>query len=100
MSKVLYSFYVYCGRMGDLEGVFVATQEKVDKLKGKTVYFHEVLGKHSEIEVTLSDENLTMKSTDEDFIGKLIDLLGYPAEHDTISISGTNPFEYYYDEDQ
>ena len=37
------------GRMGELQGLFVAEELDVQDLIGKEVYFDEVLGKHSEI---------------------------------------------------
>lgn len=47
--KKLWKFYWDCGRMGNLEGAFVATEEDVQSAIGKHIYFGEVLGKHSEI---------------------------------------------------
>ena len=43
------------GRMGMLEGVFITTQETLNLIKGKYIFYGEVLGKHSEI---FSDELL------------------------------------------
>ncbi len=47
--KGIYRLNVDCGRMGDVEGIFVADSEDVKGIMGKEIYFGEVLGKHSEI---------------------------------------------------
>lgn len=90
MTKKLWQFYWNCGRMGDLEGLFVATQEEIDIILGEEIYFGEVLGKHSEIYGTLAKEDLTLKSDDEEFITKLQEVLGVER-----TISGFNPFDYW-----
>jgi hypothetical protein len=50
---VLYKFHWYCGRLGDLSGLFVSSRAAVSSVIGMDVYFGEVLGKHSEIYGTL-----------------------------------------------
>ena len=49
--KAIFKMDVDCGRMGSLEGVFIAEKEYVDVLLEEEigVYFGEVLGKHSEV---------------------------------------------------
>lgn len=44
MSKVLVRFHWDCGRMGDVEGIFVTTKEDLERNYGKRVYFGEILG--------------------------------------------------------
>lgn len=46
------------GRQGSLEGIFVATQEEVDRAVGQDLYFGEVLGKHSEVYGRLESEEV------------------------------------------
>jgi len=84
----VYKFYIDCGRMGDLSGLFVANSEDVEKAiaKEKEVYFHDVLGKHSEISVTLSESNLTLVSSDPSVVHVV-------CEHDLSN--GINPFDYF-----
>ena len=89
----LYAFRWDCGRMGELNGLFVAEESEVEKLLGQEIYFGEVLGKHSEIYGELEGDDLTVKSDDQDFINKLVNVIG------STTISGYNPFDYYYPED-
>jgi hypothetical protein len=84
----LYKFYWYCGRAGDLEGLFAATQEDVDAAIGKYVYFGEVLGKHSEIYGNLGKEDLTKLNISEDVVSILVKEIG------STDISGYNPLNY------
>lgn len=84
----IYEFHWDCKRMGDVEGIFIADKEVVEKSIGKQVYFGEILGKHSEIYGTLEEGDLTIKSDDQDFIQKCIEIFG------NSTISGYNPLEY------
>ena len=68
--EFLYKFRVYCGRMGDLYGIWTAEESEIKKLIGETIYFGEVLGKHSEIEVTLKEEHFEKCTDDQSFIEK------------------------------
>lgn len=92
--KQLYRFNLDCGRMGDLDGLFVTTQEALNKALNKTIYLYEVLGKHSEIEVTISNDTLTLLSEDQE---KLEWLLNINGGFETIS--GINPLEYVEEEE-
>jgi hypothetical protein len=87
--KLLVSFYWDCGRQGSLDGLFITTQEQLNTIIGKRIYFGEVLGKHSEIYGTLEEKDITVKSNDQDFINKLEEIIG------STTISGFNPFGYY-----
>lgn len=85
--KSLYKYYYECGRQGELVGVFVATEEEIERLKGVTVDFGEVLGKHSDV----SDEDvlshISIVTSDQDFLNH--------AEELQISLdSGINPLDY------
>jgi len=87
--KKLYEFNWDCGRMGALGGLFIAEESIVENLMGKKIYFGEVLGKHSEIYGHLEEKDLTVKSEDQDFIQKFIEIMGDGT------ISGYNPIDYY-----
>lgn len=91
--KVIVNFYVDFWRGGSLDGIFICEKADLEKLYGKTVYFGEVLGKHSEVEVEMSETLLTVKTDDQDFIAKFIEIMGDGT------ISGYNPFDYI-DEDE
>lgn len=87
MKKALYKFYADCGRMGQLEGIFISTQEKVDKLiKSKIeVYFGEVLGKHSEIFGNIEKKEI-------EFITDIPKVIEIVERFDLTT--GYNPFNY------
>lgn len=83
----LYSFNWYCGRMGELTGLFIATQAEVDAAIGKELYFGEVLGKHSEIYGTLDAPEISLVSAERDKVDWLEEILG-------TTVSGFNPLHY------
>ena len=62
--KGIYKFHWYCGRQGDLNGLFLADSDVIEKSIGKHVYFGEVLGKHSEVEGTLDSGDVSLVSDD------------------------------------
>lgn len=86
--NILYRYKLNCGRMGDVESLFVSTKEEIEKSLGKNICFGEILGKHSDINDNLSLNNLTIVSEDQDFINKLVEILG------SKTISGNNPLNY------
>lgn len=88
----LYSFYVDCGRMGSLDGLFIATQEEVDKAIGKEMYFGEVLGKHSDVQGTLEAHEIKLVSDDQEKVEWLLELLGE-------NVGGFNPLDYIQESD-
>jgi hypothetical protein len=81
----LYRFYVDCGRMGVLEGVFAENEKLIKKIIGRNVYFGEVLGKHSDVRVRMEEDHFTKLTDDQDFIKKF-------KEYELAS--GFNPFNY------
>lgn len=92
---VLVSFFHDCGRMGELDGMFVTTEAKLMKSIGKNAYFGEVLGKHSDVCIRLKDDDYEIKSDDQEFIAKLVDVMG------ATDLSGFNPLDYIdHDEDE
>ena len=84
--KKIYKFAADFGRMGDLEGVFVSTDEDLEFLYGEEIYFGEVLGKHSEVILTLEPEHITEVTDD----AKFIELF---EQYDLAN--GFNPFDYH-----
>lgn len=87
--KAIYEFNWDCGRMGGLDGIFIAEKPDIEALIGEEIYFGEVLGKHSEILGILETTDLTMKTDDQEFITKFEAIMG------TGTISGFNPLDYY-----
>jgi hypothetical protein len=88
----IYKMNIDCGRMGNLEGVFVADTDDIKKLikSGEEVYFGEVLGKHSEIFCAITKKHLTLVTTDEKFIELF--------EKYNLS-TGFNPFDFINEEE-
>lgn len=87
--KKLVKFKWDCGRMGDVESVFITTQEKLEEVYGKRVYFGEILGKHSDIGGTVEENEFTILSEDQEFIKKCLEIFGNET------ISGHNPLIYF-----
>ncbi|AQW88693.1 hypothetical protein FDH34_gp168 [Serratia phage BF] len=94
MNK-LYEFYLDCGRMGDLSGLFVATEDELRALQGSTIWFGEALGKHSEVWIDefKFEDYCEVKCDDQEKVEWLAGLLGY-------TLSGYNPLDYFYIEEQ
>lgn len=84
-KKGIYRFYWDCGRMGDVSGVFVATDKQVKDIQGKHIYFGEILGKHSEVYGDISDKDITLLTDDKTAV-EVVD------KYDLSN--GYNPFEY------
>lgn len=91
MEKYLWKFYWDCGRMGGIDGLFVATEKEVEDAIGREVYFGEILGKHSDIYGTLDSEDVEKIDLDSETVEKVSKILGN-------SWGGYNPL-YYIDED-
>jgi hypothetical protein len=86
-KQAVYKFHADCGRMGDLEGIFVQRKDYVQALidSGVEVYFGEVLGKHSEVCGSIDAKELIMLSEDENIVDIFVKNKIY---------SGFNPFDY------
>lgn len=86
-TQGVFKMKVDCGRMGELEGIFVADKEHVKTLiESKIeVYFGEVLGKHSEICGSIEEKEIQLASDSPEAI-KVINELNLE--------SGYNPFCY------
>lgn len=88
--KKLYAFH-WDFRGGDIEGLFLATPEEVDAIVGQTVYFGEVLGKHSSVDGELREEDFERLNASEAFITEFEQL--FPDGF------GYNPLNYIEDND-
>lgn len=87
---VVWKFYLDCGRMGTLQGVFVATQDELEALVGTDIYYGEVLGKYSDIQEPFYMAQVTKVTDDQDFVKKF-------REFDLST--GYNPLDYVEDEE-
>jgi hypothetical protein len=83
----LWRFYWDCGRQGNVEGLFVATEKEIEELVGKEIYFGEILGKHSEIYGTIEKGEITKVDLDSETVEKVVKVLGN-------TWGGYNPFDY------
>ena len=88
-TKGLYIFSWDCGRMGSVEGCFIATEEEVQNIIGKEVYFGEVLGKHSEVYGVIEKDEIQLITQDE----HVINVISSSGAYNTLS--GHNPLNYY-----
>jgi|DEB19_MinimDraft_2_1074335.scaffolds.fasta_scaffold24464_4 hypothetical protein len=86
MNK-LWKFNWDCGRQGELEGLFIATQEEVDDAIGCEVQFGECLGKHSDVYGTIDDGEITEVEVSQVTLDELHKVFGS-------TISGYNPLHY------
>lgn len=86
--KAIYKLNLDCGREGSLYGIFIANKEYVDVLVNNDieVYFGEILGKHSDISLTINDTDIELITDDV----KVIDMF----EEYELS-TGINPFDYH-----
>lgn len=89
MAEGLYNFEFDCGRQGHLSGAFIATDEEIQSIIGKEVYFGEVLGKHSEVYGTIEESEITLVTDDE----KVVSVL-----KEKRFSSGYNPLDYFEEE--
>lgn len=85
--KKLYSFELDYGRSGYLEGLFIAEEQDVKDIIGKEVYFGEVLGKHSEVFDTMTEDMFSTIDLQPNVVAILEEKIGS-------TISGYNPLEY------
>jgi hypothetical protein len=83
----LYRFHLDISRMGTLHGTFFMEPEEYADILGCSGYACDVLGKHSEIDFTLTDENLTLVTDDAQFLQRAKEL-GVDLE------SGFDPRDY------
>jgi len=86
MNK-LWKFHWDCGRSGEIEGLFIATEEDVKTTIGCEVDFGECLGKHSEVYGTIDDGEITEVEVSQGTLDELYKVFGS-------TVSGYNPMHY------
>lgn len=84
-SKVkLWTWFVDCGRMGELNGAFFATDQQINKVLGFDICLDDVLGKHSEIEVELERDQFEVLEISAESTAAITEMFG-------TTLSGVNP---------
>jgi len=91
----LYRYSINVYRFGNIDGLFVSTEESLKQIIGQKIYFGDILGKHSDVDITFEEEDFEKLSDDEEKIDWLIDLFG-----GSMTISGYNPFDYIESEEE
>ncbi len=91
-KKAVYTFDCDFYRGGSVCGTFVQEIQKIDDAKRQdhSIYFGEVLGKHSQIEAYFSDLDLKKITDDE----KLVDAFEEILRLANKTHFGYNPFDY------
>lgn len=84
--KKLCKFYWNCGRIGYLEGLFIADPDDIPFTED--IYFGEVLGKHSDIHGRLDKEDIEYIDIPDEVVLLLEEKIGR-------TISGYNPIDYW-----
>lgn len=86
-QKGLYKYKWDFGRMGRLEGLFLALPSEVQSAIGKEFDFGEALGKHSEIEGEIEPDDLKLVTDDPGDVAVIERLFGQD------NICGRNPLK-------
>ena len=86
------------GRMGSLSGLFITTQNLLNSINGKTVYYGEILGKHSDVDTDEAFDHCKVTNLQEDELHFFIKFFGQLNDN-MLTISGTNPVECYLEQD-
>ncbi|MWV44824.1 hypothetical protein GRF59_14480 [Paenibacillus sp. HJL G12] len=86
-NKYLFKFGWDCGRQGDVEGLFVATEKEVEYAIGRKAYFGEILGKHSEVYGDIEEGDIAKVDIDPVAVEEV-------AKHLGSTWSGYNPLHY------
>lgn len=88
----LWKFYWYWGRMGSIDGLFLASSKDVEGLLGKKIHFGSALGKHSEVYGAIKEGDIKEMEVD----AATIEALSKYGP----TLSGYNPLNYYEGEEE
>lgn len=93
-----YTASLYIRRSGSLESFILATPEKIQSLLGREFYASDVLGKHSEISFTWTQEDIdeTFEETPIDtfVVAKMAEALAPGRDNTYILVSGFDFFDH------
>ena len=78
----IYKYYCDC-YYGDISGIFVADSDDVKAAIGHGLYLGEVLGKHSQVEIELCEEDFTLVTEDQDIV-RIFEDLNMSSGYDVI----------------
>ncbi len=87
------------GRSGMLSGLFITTKDKLELIKGREIYFGEVLGKHSEVFSDECYENCKVTKLEHKDVKFFEKFFGEIEEHG-LFISGINPVDCYMEQEE
>lgn len=54
--KKMYEMHIDMRRMGSIQGVFTCEEEEFKSLLGREIYFGEILGKHSDVNLEMEED--------------------------------------------
>lgn len=85
----LYRYQQDYGRMGSLDGVFIADEDDLKWFMGAEVWADDILGKHSEVQVCFNANTVRALDISDQSVSELHKVLGK-------NISGTTPYDFDY----
>ena len=86
--KKLYKFEWDYGRQGNIDGLFISEEQEVRSIVGKYIDFGEALGKHSQVDGEIEEDDIIEIKVSQ----SVIDEMGYIFKDG--NIIGYNPLEY------
>lgn len=86
-KKILVKFFLDCGRQGEIESLFISTEDEMNSIMGKSMSFYEVVGKHSQVFDVASWANFSIISDDPLKVQMMEETMG-------THISGIDIFEH------
>jgi hypothetical protein len=84
--------------MGSLEGIFISNPETVEKIFGKTIFFGEVLGKHSDIFCIIDSTDIKILNVRDSTVDDLLTAVATSSQI-YYTVSGINPLDYFENEE-
>lgn len=91
MILVKFDFKEYYGRV---ESLIVCTKKDIKKQTGKTVYFGEVAGKHSEVSGKVEANMFEVLSEDKNLVTQMLSAFNKEYDGEPVTLMGISPFDY------
>lgn len=86
--KKLYKFEWDYGRQGSIDGLFISEEHEVKDIIGKYIDFGEALGKHSQVDGEIEEDDIVEIKVSQSVIDELV------CVFKSGNITGYNPLEY------